>query len=101
MKKVLIGLLVIVLLLALAGLVLPNDYNFSRSVTINATPAQVHALVGDLARWPDWAPWYDEDPTIKTTMGAKTTGVGASQSWTAESGDGKLILTRCDAEQGI
>ncbi len=101
MKGLLIGIVVVVLLVAAVGFFLPTAYSIEESVTIDAPPAQVHAFVGDLKKWPEWAPWYEEDPTILTTYGEKTTGVGASQTWTAEDGDGELTLTRSDVQTGI
>ena len=85
----------------LIGFFLPTAYAVERKVTINATPEQVHALVGDLKAWPQWAPWEEDDPTIKTTYGEKTTGVGASQSWTGKDGDGELTLTASSPTTGI
>ena len=63
---------------------------------MQATPAQVHAFVGDLEKWDEWTPWIEDDPSIVTTFGEKTVGVGAHQSWTSESGDGELTLTQSD-----
>jgi uncharacterized protein YndB with AHSA1/START domain len=92
---------VIVLLLVGGGLVLPTDYALARSVVIEASPEQVHELVGDLTAWPRWTPWMEEDPSIETTFGSATTGVGASQEWTGESGGGNLTFTKCDPGAGI
>src|SRR5262245_46587188 len=100
MKKFLIVLLVLIVALGVIGLVLPNHYQLKRSVTISAAPPAVHTFVSDLKKWPDWAPWQDEDPTIKVTYGPKTSGVGASQTWTGKSGDGRLAFTKCD-DQGV
>jgi hypothetical protein len=100
MKKFLIVLLVLIVALGVIGMVLPKNYQLKRSVTISAAPPAVHTFVGDLKKWPDWAPWQDEDPTIKVTYGPKTSGVGASQTWTGKSGDGRLTFTKCD-DQGV
>ena len=101
MKKVLIVLVLLVAVVALVGIATPTDYDIGTSLVINATPEQVHAYVGHLEKWPEWAPWEEEDPTIVTTLGDKTTGVGASQSWTSKDGDGELTLTKCDPATGI
>lgn len=101
MKKLMMFLLVLVLLLVAAGLATPSDYSVEHKVVIDATPAEVHAYVGELRKWPDWAPWHEDDPTIETTFGEKTTGVGAHQSWTSKDGEGELTFTRCDPVSGI
>ena len=47
-------------------------------------------------------PWEQEDPSVITSLNDKTTGVGASQSWTSsKSGDGEVEFTECDENTGI
>lgn len=101
MKRLGIIAVVIIVLVVVVGLMLPQDYVVSREIVIAAPADQVHAYVGELKKWDDWGPWKDGDPTVEVTLGEKTTGVGASQSWTADSGDGKLVFTQCDASAGI
>lgn len=101
MKKLLMGILVIALLLAGIGFFLPTSYRIEEYVMIRATPVQIHDYVGELKKWDEWTPWLAEDPTIVTTHGDKTTGVGASQSWTGKDGDGELTFTKCDPMTGI
>ena len=91
----------LVLLFVGVGFLLPSEYHVERSVVIDAEPAQVHRLVGDLERWPDWTPWVEIDPGIETVLGDVTTGVGANQTWSGDSGTGALTFTRSDAEAGI
>ncbi len=83
------------------GSFLPTTYLVSRTVTIEADAATIHKVVGDLKKWDLWAPWKDEDPTILTTFGEKTTGVGASQSWVGKDGDGSLTFTASSPTRGI
>ena len=99
--KILVGVLAVLLVLAGVGFVLPTDFAVAKSVTIDAEPAQVHAWVGDLQKWPEWGPWHEDDPTMVTTLGDKTVGVGANQSWTGKDGDGELTLTESDPATGI
>jgi hypothetical protein len=106
MKKLLLvlggGAALLLVLFLVVGLILPTDYSVSESVEIDATAAEVHVFVGELRKWPEWAPWEENDPTIVTTYGPTTTGVGASQSWTSETeGAGELTLTKCDPATGI
>lgn len=92
----------LIALVVVAGLVLPSRYAVVRKETIAAPAPAVHAFVGHLDRWPAWMPWEQEDPTVVTTLGDKTTGVGASQSWTSsKSGDGEVEFTACDESTGI
>lgn len=101
MKQFGIGALIVIALVVVIGLVAPKDYAVAESITVQAPPEHVHAFVGDLKRWPEWTPWQEQDPSIVTTYGERTTGVGASQSWTGEDGDGELTVTRWDPASGI
>ena len=101
MQKILIGLVALLVAVVVAGLVMPTTYAVEKEITIDATPADIHAYVGDLKKWPEWTPWEQADETIETTYGETTTGVGASQSWISEDGDGELKITECDARTGI
>ena len=99
-KKFLLATAVTAVIVAVVGLFLPKDYTVERSIVIDAEPAKVHALVGDLTRWSEWSPWEESDPSIRVKPGSQTTGVGASQSWTGGSGNGELIFTDY-SEQGV
>lgn len=98
-----IGIVVVVLVVLFVGVgaLLPSEFSVERSVVISAGPEQIHELVGDLRQWPEWAPWSEMDPSIQTTYGETTTGVGASQSWTSNSGDGELTFTMSDVQTGV
>lgn len=101
LKKILTALAILILVFVLVGALLSREFRVTRTVVVKADPAKVHALVGDLKRWDEWAPWKDSDPTIVTTYGPTTTGVGASQAWTGKDGAGRLTLTKCDPATGI
>ena len=88
-------------IILIIGFILPQEYALERKISINASPADIHVFVGDLEKWPAWTPWQKTDPTIKTTMGEKHTGKGASQSWHGESGSGELTFTHSSPEKGI
>ncbi len=92
---------IVLLLLVLVGFLLPTGYDIRREVTIQAPAARVHTWVGDLTKWPAWTPWQEHDPTTKVTLGPITTGVGASQTWTSEGGDGELTFTTCSLAEGV
>ncbi len=92
---------VLVLLLVVVGLFLDNNIHVKRQVTINASPEQIHPLINDLNNWPQWSPWQVLDPSIKTTIGETSSGIGAFQSWQGESGAGKLLFTSSSIEKGI
>ncbi len=101
LKKIIIALGVIVGAFVLVGFMIPSQFRIERNIHIKAQGPQIHRVVGDLKQWPRWAPWQEEDPTIKITSGKASTGIGAHQSWTGDSGSGKLTFTATNPQKGI
>jgi carbon monoxide dehydrogenase subunit G len=100
-KRIGIGILVLIAAVFLLGMMLPSKYDVRRSVVIDAGPERVHEFVSDLRMWEAWMPWTDVDPTIRITYGETTSGVGASHSWSGKSGDGELTFTKSDPDDGV
>ncbi|MEZ4270948.1 MAG: SRPBCC family protein [Myxococcota bacterium] len=96
-----LGLGILSMLFLIGGLMLPSAYRVERSIVVQADRAQIHQLVGDLDQWPQWTPWQETDPTVRTTVGDQSTGVGAHQSWVGKSGSGELTLTESSPQTGI
>ncbi len=105
MMKVLKFVVALVLLLVVAvvvvGLFLPKKYDVERSITIDAPPEVVFAYLNDLEKWEAWEPFSKSDTTIVTTLGEPSAGLGATQSWTGDSGNGSLTFTMADPDKGI
>lgn len=83
------------------GYFLPKEFVVTREVTVDASEEELYELIGDLKRWPEWGPWKDADPSVEVTLGDKTSGVGASQSWTDKDGNGRLVFTEVDEARGV
>lgn len=92
---------ILIAIVVIVGLFLDNKVNVTREVIIKAQPEYIHQFVNDLNEWPKWTPWLESDPTIKTTTGAITKGVGAKQAWQGESGSGQLTYTQSSPKTGI
>ena len=94
-----LGLIGIFLILALVA---PKEAGTARSITIDAPPALVFNTINDLSTGESWSPWTETDPTIKTTLGDKTVGVGATSSWVSEnSGNGTMTITESKPNERI
>ena len=93
------GFLIVVIIIV--GLLLDNTVNVRRQVVIEAAPQAIHPYLSDLKQWPQWTPWKALDPSIKTTIGNISEGVGASQSWVGESGAGALTITQSSLDEGV
>lgn len=103
LKYTLVGILTLVVLFVVIGKFLPNEWQVSRSITINAAPAQIYPYIADLKKWPLWSPWTSEsDKTLVYTYEGPDSGVGAKQNWTSESmGKGWLQIREANPETGI
>lgn len=95
----LIGLIVLVLL---AGFLLPSGYSAQRSVVINAPVEKVYPLVANVKEWKRWTVWNQRDPSMTITYGGPESGVGAKWDWKSKSeGNGGMVFTSADANKKI
>jgi uncharacterized protein YndB with AHSA1/START domain len=94
LKKVLIGLAVIVV--AFLGLVAmqPPDFRIARTTTIDAPPSVVFAQVNDFHKWEAWNPWAKVDPAMKQAYAGAPVGAGAVYTWAGNSevGEGRMTV---------
>jgi carbon monoxide dehydrogenase subunit G len=83
-----LAVIAIVVVLILAAMK-PSTFVVERSVTINATPEKITALINDFHNWNEWSPWAKLDPTMKTTYSGAPSGVGSVYEWEGNSKVGK------------
>lgn len=100
LQKFFFSVTALILLFILGGLLIPNDYEIRQEIVINAPVSAIEPHISDLKAWKAWTPWEAQDPTIKTLI-KQAKGVGASQSWKGDSGDGRLIFTHVDPKKGV
>jgi hypothetical protein len=72
-----------------------GHYEVTRSVTIAADAARVHALINDFHAWPAWSPWEDIDPSLHRIYSGSASGVGAHYAWEGnrKAGQGSMEIT--------
>ena len=94
LKKILIGLAVLVALLLVVVALQPSEFHVERTATIAAPQADVFARVNDLHKWEAWSPWAKLDPTAKTTFEGPEAGQGAAMTWAGNDkvGEGKMTI---------
>ena len=85
-------LAVVVVLLVAASR--PGTIDIERTISIDAKPGDVYALVADLRRWPDWQPDDESDPSAARTFGGPASGAGATAQWNGKRGAGTMRLTQ-------
>ena len=95
LKKILLGLAVVVVLFLIVAAMQPADFKISRSAIIAAPPAAVFEQINDFHKWGDWSPWAKLDPNAKNSFDGPSSGVGAKFSWAGNSevGEGSMRIT--------
>ena len=93
LKKIVLGLVVLVALVYAAGWFLPGRYRVERSLVIAAPAESVTAQVADLASWKDWSAWKPElDPDCQWTF--ETAGGLPTMAWSGpKMGQGELAVS--------
>lgn len=103
LKKILIGIVGVIVVFIIIGFVLPSKFEISRSATINAAPQYVFEEVNDLQKWNNWDYWHTLDTAMKVTYSEQKSGKGATYEWSGNSqvGEGKLHLTESNPAASI
>jgi len=97
LKRILLGVLALLLLVVLISFVLPKMSHVEREIVVGRTPDVVFGLVNDMTTYDKWMPWNQKDPNMKKVFGPTTSGNGAYYSWEStnpEVGVGKLTITQ-------
>lgn len=97
LKKILIGLVVLIAVLVGVGFVLPGTYRVERSVEIKAPADKIYAHLVDPRAWGKWTVWNQRDPGMKVQYSGAASGAGAKWSWESKSeGTGEMEFVRAD-----
>ena len=78
----------------------PTPYRVTRSRTIAAPAAELHARINDFHRWMDWSPWEGIDPAMERTFSGPDAGVGATYSWSGNKKAGSGTMRILESEPG-
>lgn len=87
LRKLLLGLVVLVALFVAIGFFLPRQVTVERTTAIDAPAATVYTLVNSYTRFNDWSPWAARDPDTQYTYTGPRSGVGAAMAWHSENPD--------------
>jgi len=93
-KKLLIGLVVVLAVLAGVISTRPDTFSVERSAMVQAAPEFAFAQVNDFHGWGAWSPWDKMDPSMKRTYEGAASGVGAMYSWVGNDkvGEGRMTI---------
>jgi uncharacterized protein YndB with AHSA1/START domain len=94
-KKLLLGLLAVIVVICITASFQPDVMSVSRSATMSAPPEAIFKIVNDFRRWDEWSPWSRLDPAMTKTLEGPPEGVGAVYRWSGnnEVGEGSTTLT--------
>ncbi len=93
LKKIGIGLVAVICIIAVLALRQPDTFTITRSATIAAPPEVVYAYANDFHEWGKWSPWEKLDPAMQRTFTGPASGVGASYAWSGNSEAGAGTMT--------
>jgi effector-binding domain-containing protein len=96
LKKIGIGLLIILVILAIVSVFLPSKVHIERSAVINAPVKTIFGTVNNLKTWINWSYWDRIDPNMKSVFEGPEAGVGAVHRWESENdsvGHGSMTIT--------
>src|SRR5438445_10376176 len=90
----------IIIVVLLAGVLIyaatkPDTFRVERSISVNAPPEKISALISDFHLWSGWSPWEKMDPDMKRTFSGAPAGNGAVYEWNGNSkvGQGRMEIT--------
>ena len=103
LRKILIGLAVLVALFVIVVAMQPSEFQVERTATIAAPQAEVFAQVNDLHKWDAWSPWAKLDPNAKITFEGPEAGQGAAMSWAGNDkvGEGKMTIVESRPDDAV
>lgn len=94
-KKIFIGLLIVVAVLAFVISRQPDTFRIERSISVSAPAAAIFPHLEDPRKMNAWSPWMKLDPAMKQTYEGPAAGTGAISSWAGNNqvGEGRMTIT--------
>ncbi len=102
-KKMLVGLVLVIVAVVVIVVIQPNDFKVSRSISVQAPIAKVFDEIDDFQSFQSWSPWAKLDPNCKYTFEGLDAGEGSIMKWSGndEVGEGSLTMTESDPSTGV
>ena len=99
LKRVIIGLVTLIVLVVVIGFLLPRQVHVERSIVINAPQGQLFDALNSFKRFNEFSPWAALDPNTRYSYEGPETGVGARMSWVSSdaelgSGTNEIVESR-------
>ena len=103
LKKILIGLAVLVAVFVAVVVTRPDTFQVERSHTVAAPASVTYAQVADFRNWKAWSPWEKLDPAMKTSFSGTLGEVGSTYAWSGNKdvGIGKMTVTEAKPGESV
>ena len=88
-------------ILAIAGIFLPQEYAVSRDLVIPASVEEIQYRVEDMDTWNRWTVWDETAPPAGSQKAHMESGVGSGKYLTGASGTGWFVITSTSAVDGF
>jgi|tagenome__1003787_1003787.scaffolds.fasta_scaffold20924601_4 hypothetical protein len=89
LKKLLIGIVVVLAAFAGYAATRPDAYHVERSAKIEAPAPVIFSQIENFRAWAAWSPWEKLDPNLKRSYDGPPSGVGAKYAWAGNKQVGK------------
>ena len=80
---------------------LPAEWNVEVAIEIEAPASEIHPLIEDFHRWPEWSAFKDEYPDTAYTFEGAEKGVGAVMTTTSQGSTVRAEITSSDPAKGV
>ena len=101
-RKILLGSVLVLLVLAGIGFLLPSQYRVERSIDIAAKPQVIFAELADLRQWQSWSVWYQRDASMLVEFSGEPGQTGQLSRWqSASQGNGEMQIILVDAPKRL
>jgi hypothetical protein len=103
LKKILIGVVVLVAVFVAVVASRPASFKLERSAIIPTPPDTAFTQVNDFHAWAGWSPWEKLDPAMKKTFSGANTGAGSIYYWNGndQAGEGRMTLEKSERPNTI
>ena len=95
LKKIVIGIVLLVLIVLGLAALQPDNFRVQRSIAIKAPAEKILPLISDFHNWTSWSPWEKLDPSMKRNYSGAPRDLGAVYAWEGDDkvGSGRMEIT--------
>src|SRR3990172_8940809 len=104
LKKIGIGLIVLLLILLVISFFLPSKIKVERSIVVKASADTIFKQINNFKNWEQWSPWQNIDPDMETVYSGNVEGVGATSEWKSKNpnvGNGRMEITASTPNESV